>query len=231
MKKIIKNEKVKSYVLIIVAIAILLGLFLISNFILNKRQLNNKFDIENEEIIKSNNYIEDALNIHKKGKYTGYCSLGLTHFLDVNVKYPRVKLNKENAHKLNDKILNDNKKIIDFIKTDNIDVFDNKNDTTLFIKTSYNYFIKDDIMFIALNSNYIFSDNNNYYKLYNYYYDIKDDKIIRFEDAIKVTDFNLDHFKKLDKNNTINTLDDCKNNLCGFKIKDNKLIPYVNEIN
>ena len=218
------NKKKKSSILLIVAIIILLSLFILANYIINKNLTDNYYN----EMIQDNSYIEDSFHVNKKGKYTGYCGLGLTHFLDINARYPRLKFDKDNAIKLNDKILKDNKQLIDFIKTDNIDIYDNKNKTTLLNKISYNYLIKDNIIFIALNSNYVFDNNKNYYKLNNYYYDFKNDKILTFEDIIKQTDFTIDDFKKIDTNKEINTLEDC-NNICKFKIKDNNLIPYIDK--
>ena len=175
-------------------------------------------------MIKNNDYIEDALHIKKKGKYTGYCKLGLTHYLDIDVKYPKLKLKKNNANKLNDQILNDNKNIIDFIIDNNVDINDNKHETSLYINTTYNYLVKDDILYIVLESNYLFNNNEKYPHIKNYFYDINNDEILDFKTGLAKANINLDDFKKIDKK--IDSLDE---NTCKLKIKDNKLIPYILE--
>ena len=219
-----KNNKFSLIIIIVILIVLLLLCLIIS-----KKSANNNIELENKKIIKENNYIEDALHITKKGKYTGYCSAGLTHFLDIDVSYPKIKLKKDNAYKLNDLILEENKKGIDFILEDNIDILDNKNKTSLYIYTSYDYIVKNNTLYIYLETKYTFSNNQEYVKKKNYYYDIKNDKIIDFEEAIKNTQFNLDDFKDKDKNNIIHSFKDCNKGKCGLEIKDNKLIPYISE--
>lgn len=226
-----KNKEKKynesSFVFATVMIIILI-LFVLGILIINKKHVENNINMDNN-IIENNDYIKDAIHITKQGKYTGYCSAGLTHFLDINVAFPKLKLNKENAKKLNDIILTENQKEIDFVLDDNVDVIDNKHKTSLYINTSYNYTVKNKILYISLENNYLFDSNNEYKKVKNYFYDIDNDKILNFETAIKNTDLKLEDFKKLDKNNIINSYDECEEGLCGLIIKDDTLIPYVEE--
>ena len=226
MKKENKKSENKSLYILFTSIILILILFLFGFLLINKREQKKIIKIENNEIIKNNDYIEDALHIKKKGKYTGYCKLGLTHYLDINVKYPKLKLKKKNAIKLNDIILNDNKNIVDFILDNNVDINDNKNKTTLYINTSYNYLVKDNILYIVLESNYLFDNNNNYPHIKNYFYDINNDEILDFKTGLAKANLNLDDYKKIDKNNIINSLDE---NTCKLKIKNGKLIPYILE--
>ena len=223
-----KNEfDNKSLFILFTFIILILILFLISILLINKKQNKDIIKIENEQIIKNNDYVEDALHIKKKGKYTGYCKLGLTHYLDINVNYPKIKLKNPNVTKLNDLILNENKKEIDFILDNNVNVENNKHDTSLYINTNYNYLVQNKLLIISLETNYLFTDNTDYPKIKNYFYDIKNNKILDFKEASKKVNITLEDFKKIDKNNVINSLDDCNQGLCGFKISNNKLVPFI----
>ena len=224
MNKEKENNNRKTIIIIMGLIIFILVLLLFKNSFLENKKEKERIELDNNIAIKNNDYVEDSFHIKKKGIYTGYCSAGLTHFLDIDMKFPKIKLKTKETEVLNDKILNDNKKIIEFIKQDNVDVFDNKNNSSLYMQSYYNYLVKDNVIFVSLETRYLFSNNNDYHKIYNYFYDIENDKILTFEEGIKLSGLSIENF------NGINSLDECKNGLCGIKIEDDKFIPYVVEI-
>lgn len=218
--------KKKKDIKIIISLIIILFSFLLISIILVK----NKERKEKEDIITTSSpdsqYVKEALHIIKKGKYTGYCSLGATHYLSFNLKLPELTIAKSQAKKLNELILSDYKTILDLSSEKNLDINDNKFSATLKINSFYKYLIKEDIIYFYIVVNYIFPRVMNYSKVNNYYYDLKNNQILNFKDVINNTDFTLNDFKKLDSK--INLITDCENNLCGFKIENDKLIPFIN---
>lgn len=218
------NKKRKKNITIIIVIFIIAITFLLSNYLINQKDISKNIDYVIEESSPDNEYIKKDININKKGKYTGYCSTGAIHYLNINVKFPKLIIDKPNANKLNNIIHNDYKQTIDFISEKNVDINDNKRKTNLFINSTYKYIIKDNIIYLYMSVNYFYRNYFNYYINKNYFYDINNDKILSFEEGIKSAGFSLNDFKKIKK--SIKSFKDCEK-ICTLKIEEDKLIPNI----
>ena len=206
-----ENKKRTIITICIISVIILVIFLLIFNYHINIHKSKKKES-------SNSKYIEENIKINKKGKYIGYCSLGITNYLDINIKFPKIVIQKEGAQKLNQIMTNDYENILSFASEDIIDENDHKKSTTLIINTWYNTLLENDIIYIFINSEYIFPMLSAHNHPTNYYYDIKNDKILTFDEVLKYTNYTIKDFTKV--NRKIKDISDCHNK-CGFKIKKN----------
>lgn len=229
------NKILVAFLIIFVVISLLLG-----GYIFYDKVLKNKSENPKNSETEKKDYITDLINVKKEIKYNGTC-LENTSFITANVSLPKINIDKPNAKKLNDQIENEFKDIIDESKKDET----NK----AFINSSYKSIVRDNIIYLDVERSLSIGCSSGGGFRKNYFYDIKNDKILSMEEGFKEAGYNLDDlqmaaykswtFEYTCENNEVKlidqgsspwdvTFDMCVKNTCGCGlefVKEN-LIPY-----
>ena len=199
-----------------------------------------------EEIKKaeSNNYVVDLVNVKKELKYVGSCNIDPRKG-NIDVKLPKINIDTANAKKLNN-----------LIQTDYKIAYDSsiKDETNMaYISASYEYVVRNNIIYIFVKDSMNKGCSSGSETAKNYYFDIKNDKILTTEEAFKLAGYSLDdlrneaykswNYQYTCENGEVKTAEEslspwditfdmCDKNACGCGLKivnENLLMYYVKE--
>ena len=262
-----KNNKILvTFLIIFVIISLLLGSYIIykeyfkdskcDNIkIVKNEKTGNVEKIEEMEVKKekmeeeikkaeSNNYVIDLVNIKKEPKYVGTCNLDPRKG-NIDIKLPKINIDTANAKKLNNLIQTDYKKEYEISSKDETDI--------AFIDSSYKYVVRNNIIFLYVESTLNKGCGTGSTTHKNYYFDIKNDKILTTEEGFKKAGYSLDdlrteaykswNYQYTCENGEVKTVEEsispwditfdmCDKNACGCGLKiinENLLIYYVKE--
>ncbi len=236
-----KNNKILvTFLIIFVVISFLLG-----SYIIYKEYFkDNKCDDPKSEIKENTNYVVDLVNVKKELKYVGSCSIEGGKG-NIDVKLPKINIDTANAKKLNNLIQTDYKKEYEISSKDETNM--------AYIDSSYKYVVRNNIIFLYVESTLNIGCGSGSETTKNYYFDIKNDKILTTEEAFKLAGYSLDDLRREAEKSwnyqytcengevkTVNesispwdiTFDMCDKNACGCGLKiinENLLIYYIKE--
>lgn len=236
-----KNNKILvTFLIIFVVISFLLG-----SYIIYKEYFkDNKCDDPKSEIKENTNYVVDLVNVKKELKYVGSCSIEGGKG-NIDVKLPKINIDTANAKKLNDLIKENYKKAYEASVNDETNM--------AYIDASYEYVVRNNIIFLYVESTLNIGCGTGSTLHKNYYFDIKNDKILTTEEAFKLAGYSLDDLRteaykswnyqytcENGEVKTVNesispwdiTFDMCDKNACGCGLKivnENLLIYYIKE--
>lgn len=215
---------------------ILIGVLLVISLVSTGYIVYDKF-IKEEEVIENNNgnnndsntneeeIVVDYVNIKKQVKYVGRCLVD-AKTIEIDVKLPMLNIKSANADKLNKMIQNDFNDIV---------LEANKDETTIAILNAYyDYVIKEDVVYFFVDGANFIGCASGASRDKNYFYDIKNDKILNMEEAFKKAGYTLDDLKATAKASGYEsfeklTFEECENiscGECGFRIEGSHLTPY-----
>ena len=147
--------------------------------------------------------------------------------VEYDVKLPKITGNKENAEKLN-------KEIEDFYKEE----MNNYVEKNRSFNVSYKYIIKNNLLVINITEGAGNPCGTGYYHVTDYYYDIKNDKILNSEEAFTkagytVEDLTDTKYRDVPEGALAKDFESCdkqnKNGCgCGLVIDGNNLLPHNN---
>lgn len=236
-----KNNKILvTFLIIFVVISFLLG-----SYIIYKEYFkDNKCDDPKSEIKENTNYVVDLVNVKKELKYVGSCSIEGGKG-NIDVKLPKINIDTANAKKLNDLIKENYKKAYEASVNDETNM--------AYIDASYEYVVRNNIIFLYVESTLNKGCGTGSTTHKNYYFDIENDKILTTEEGFKKAGYSLDDLRREAEKSwnyqytcengevkTVNesispwdiTFDMCDKNVCGCGLKivnENLLMYYVKE--
>ena len=236
-----KNNKILvTFLIIFVVISFLLG-----SYIIYKEYFkDNKCDDPKSEIKKNTNYVVDLVNVKKELKYVGSCSIEGGKG-NIDVKLPKINIDTANAKKLNDLIKENYKKAYEASVNDETNM--------AYIDASYEYVVRNNIIYIFVKGTINKGCGTGSETTKNYYFDIKNDKILTTEEAFKLAGYSLDDLRReaekswnyqyTCENGEVKTVEEsispwditfdmCDKNVCGCGLKivnENLLMYYVKE--
>lgn len=236
-----KNNKILvTFLIIFVVISFLLG-----SYIIYKEYFkDNKCDDPKSEIKENTNYVVDLVNVKKELKYVGSCSIEGGKG-NIDVKLPKINIDTANAKKLNDLIKDNYKKAYEAAVNDETNM--------AYINASYEYVVRNNIIYIFVKSSMNSGCGAGSETTKNYYFDIKNDKILTTEEAFKLAGYSLDDLRReaekswnyqyTCENGEVKTVEEsispwditfdmCDKNVCGCGLKivnENLLMYYVKE--
>ena len=236
-----KNNKILvTFLIIFVVISFLLG-----SYIIYKEYFkDNKCDDPKSEIKENTNYVVDLVNVKKELKYVGSCSIEGGKG-NIDVKLPKINIDTANAKKLNDLIKENYKKAYEASVNDETNM--------AYIDASYEYVVRNNIIFLYVESTLNKGCGTGSTTHKNYYFDIENDKILTTEEGFKKAGYSLDDLRREAYKSwnyqytcengevkTVNesispwdiTFDMCDKNVCGCGLKivnENLLMYYVKE--
>lgn len=184
-----------------------------------EKPYEDKNQSDNESVVV------DFVNIKKNIKYVGTCVVD-AKTREVDVKLPMINIDSTNANKLNKMIQNDFNDVILEAK---------KDETSMaVINAYYNYVIKNDVVYFFVDGENFMGCSSSSSRDKNYFYDIKNDKILSMEDAFKKAGYTLNDLKDAAMKSGYEkyeklTFEECENiscGECGFQIIEEKLVPY-----
>ena len=235
-----KNKILVTFLIIFVVISFLLG-----SYIIYKEYFkDNKCDDPKSEIKENTNYVVDLVNVKKELKYVGSCSIEGGKG-NIDVKLPKINIDTANAKKLNDLIKENYKKAYEASVNDETNM--------AYIDASYEYVVRNNIIFLYVESTLNKGCGTGSTTHKNYYFDIKNDKILTTEEAFKLAGYSLDDLRReaekswnyqyTCENGEVKTVEEsispwditfdmCDKNVCGCGLKivnENLLMYYVKE--
>lgn len=236
-----KNNKILvTFLIIFVVISFLLG-----SYIIYKEYFkDNKCDDPKSEIKENTNYVVDLVNVKKELKYVGSCSIEGGKG-NIDVKLPKINIDTANAKKLNDLIKENYKKAYEASVNDETNM--------AYIDASYEYVVRNNIIFLYVESTLNKGCGTGSTTHKNYYFDIKNDKILTTEEGFKKAGYSLDdlrteaykswNYQYTCENGEVKTVEEsispwditfdmCDKNVCGCGLKivnENLLMYYVKE--
>mgnify|MGYP004550544399 FL=1 len=236
-----KNNKILvTFLIIFVVISFLLG-----SYIIYKEYFkDNKCDDPKSEIKENTNYVVDLVNVKKELKYVGSCSIEGGKG-NIDVKLPKINIDTANAKKLNDLIKENYKKAYEASVNDETNM--------AYIDASYEYVVRNNIIYIFVKGTINKGCGTGSETTKNYYFDIKNDKILTTEEAFKLAGYSLDDLRReaekswnyqyTCENGEVKTVEEsispwditfdmCDKNVCGCGLKivnENLLMYYVKE--
>lgn len=236
-----KNNKILvTFLIIFVVISFLLG-----SYIIYKEYFkDNKCDDPKSEIKENTNYVVDLVNVKKELKYVGSCSIEGGKG-NIDVKLPKINIDTANAKKLNDLIKENYKKAYEASVNDETNM--------AYIDASYEYVVRNNIIYIFVKGTINKGCGTGSETTKNYYFDIKNDKILTTEEAFKLAGYSLDdlrreaekswYYQYTCENGEVKTVEEsispwditfdmCDKNVCGCGLKivnENLLMYYVKE--
>ena len=236
-----KNNKILvTFLIIFVIISLLLG-----SYIIYKEYFkDNKCDDPKSEIKENTNYVVDLVNVKKELKYVGSCSIEGGKG-NIDVKLPKINIDTANAKKLNDLIKENYKKAYEASVNDETNM--------AYIDASYEYVVRNNIIFLYVESTLNKGCGTGSTTHKNYYFDIKNDKILTTEEGFKKAGYSLDdlrteaekswNYQYTCENGEVKTVEEsispwditfdmCDKNVCGCGLKivnENLLMYYVKE--
>lgn len=236
-----KNNKILvTFLIIFVVISFLLG-----SYIIYKEYFkDNKCDDPKSEIKENTNYVVDLVNVKKELKYVGSCSIEGGKG-NIDVKLPKINIDTANAKKLNDLIKENYKKAYEASVNDETNM--------AYIDASYEYVVRNNIIFLYVESTLNKGCGTGSTTHKNYYFDIKNDKILTTEEGFKKAGYSLDDLRReaekswnyqyTCENKEVKTVEEsispwditfdmCDKNVCGCGLKivnENLLMYYVKE--
>lgn len=236
-----KNNKILvTFLIIFVVISFLLG-----SYIIYKEYFkDNKCDDPKSEIKENTNYVVDLVNVKKELKYVGSCSIEGGKG-NIDVKLPKINIDTANAKKLNDLIKENYKKAYEASVNDETNM--------AYIDASYEYVVRNNIIYIFVKGTINKGCGTGSETTKNYYFDIKNDKILTTEEAFKKAGYSLDDLRReaekswnyqyTCENGEVKTVEEsispwditfdmCDKNVCGCGLKivnENLLMYYVKE--
>lgn len=236
-----KNNKILvTFLIIFVVISFLLG-----SYIIYKEYFkDNKCDDPKSEIKENTNYVVDLVNVKKELKYVGSCSIEGGKG-NIDVKLPKINIDTTNAKKLNDLIKENYKKAYEASVNDETNM--------AYIDASYEYVVRNNIIYIFVKGTINKGCGTGSETTKNYYFDIKNDKILTTEEAFKLAGYSLDDLRReaekswnyqyTCENGEVKTVEEsispwditfdmCDKNVCGCGLKivnENLLMYYVKE--
>ena len=235
-----KNKILVTFLIIFVIISLLLG-----SYIIYKEYFkDNKCDDPKSEIKENTNYVVDLVNVKKEPKYVGTCNLDPRKG-NIDIKLPKINIDTANAKKLNNLIQTDYKKEYEISSKDETDI--------AFIDSSYKYVVRNNIIFLYVESTLNKGCGTGSTTHKNYYFDIENDKILTTEEGFKKAGYSLDdlrteaykswNYQYTCENGEVKTIEEsispwditfdmCDKNACGCGLKiinENLLIYYVKE--
>ena len=236
-----KNNKILvTFLIIFVVISFLLG-----SYIIYKEYFkDNKCDDPKSEIKENTNYVVDLVNVKKELKYVGSCSIEGGKG-NIDVKLPKINIDTANAKKLNDLIKDNYKKAYEASVNDETNM--------AYINASYEYVVRNNIIYIFVKSSMNSGCGSGSETTKNYYFDIKNDKILTTEEAFKLAGYSLDDLRReaekswnyqyTCENGEVKTVEEsispwditfdmCDKNVCGCGLKivnENLLMYYFKE--
>lgn len=236
-----KNNKILvTFLIIFVVISFLLGSYIIYKECFK----DNKCDDPKSEIKENTNYVVDLVNVKKEPKYVGTCNLDPRKG-NIDIKLPKINIDTANAKKLNNLIQTDYKKEYETSSKDETDI--------AFIDSSYKYVVRNNIIFLYVESTLNKGCGTGSTTHKNYYFDIKNDKILTTEEGFKKAGYSLDdlrteaykswNYQYICENGEVKTVEEsispwditfdmCDKNACGCGLKiinENLLIYYIKE--
>ena len=168
-----KNKILVTFLIIFIVISFLLG-----SYIIYKEYFkDNKCDDPKSEIKENTNYVVDLVNVKKELKYVGSCSIEGGKG-NIDVKLPKINIDTTNAKKLNNLIQTDYKKEYEISSKDETNM--------AYIDSSYKYVVRNNIIFLYVESTLNIGCGSGSETTKNYYFDIKNDKILTTEEAFKL---------------------------------------------
>ena len=235
-----KNKILVTFLIIFVIISLLLG-----SYIIYKEYFkDNKCDDSKSEIKENTNYVVDLVNVKKEPTYVGTCNLDPRKG-NIDVKLPKINIDTTNAKKLNNLIQTDYKKEYEISSKDETNM--------AYIDSSYKYVVRNNIIFLYVESTLNKGCGTGSTTHKNYYFDIKNDKILTTEEGFKKAGYSLDdlrteaykswNYQYTCENGEVKTVEEsispwditfdmCDKNACGCGLKiinENLLIYYVKE--
>lgn len=236
-----KNNKILvTFLIIFVVISFLLG-----SYIIYKEYFkDNKCDDPKSEIKENTNYVVDLVNVKKELKYVGSCSIEGGKG-NIDVKLPKINIDTANAKKLNDLIKENYKKAYEASVNDETNM--------AYIDASYEYVVRNNIIYIFVKGTINKGCGTGSETTKNYYFDIKNDKILTTEEGFKKAGYSLDdlrteaykswNYQYTCENGEVKTVEEsispwditfdmCDKNACGCGLKivnENLLMYYVKE--
>lgn len=236
-----KNNKILvTFLIIFVVISFLLG-----SYIIYKEYFkDNKCDDPKSEIKENTNYVVDLVNVKKELKYVGSCSIEGGKG-NIDVKLPKINIDTANAKKLNDLIKENYKKAYEASVNDETNM--------AYIDASYEYVVRNNIIFLYVESTLNKGCGTGSTTHKNYYFDIENDKILTTEEGFKKAGYSLDdlrteaykswNYQYTCENGEVKTVEEsispwditfdmCDKNVCGCGLKivnENLLMYYVKE--
>ena len=235
-----KNKILVTFLIIFVIISLLLG-----SYIIYKEYFkDNKCDDPKSEIKENTNYVVDLVNVKKELKYVGSCSIEGGKG-NIDVKLPKINIDTANAKKLNDLIKENYKKAYEASVNDETNM--------AYIDASYEYVVRNNIIFLYVESTLNKGCGTGSTTHKNYYFDIENDKILTTEEGFKKAGYSLDdlrteaykswNYQYTCENGEVKTVEEsispwditfdmCDKNACGCGLKiinENLLIYYVKE--
>ena len=222
-------ENNKKFLTIIVILSVLLvgslG-YITYDKLSNKKDNTNEVKNDNKDNNTKELTVSNVYNYH--GIMESTCPQpeedikeGKKIYNSVDITLPKIDSDKPNAKKLNEKILDDYKDIIEISK---------QQKGKPYIDIYYKYDIKNDYLYILIYKeigSYCSSGGD---KVANYFYDIKNDKILTYEEALTALGYTEEDLFKAtsggsdmteDEKRKSSTFESCSTNSCGCGLKLN----------
>ena len=229
-------ENNKKFLTIIVILSVLLvgslG-YITYDKLSNKKDNTNEVKNDNKDNNTKELTVSNAYNYHDYKEAENPCGTMTSGSIDIIL--PKINSDKPNAKKLNEKILKDFDEYIEISK---------KEKTNTFVNIYYNYLIKDNYLYINVRGGGHTLCASGSVIRYNYYYDIKNDKILKSKEALTALGYTEKDIFNLNKNGNSytqeeikkwSTFEDCDLNNeggcgCGVEITNNNEFELYNNL-